>query len=108
MTVGNYVRNLPGLDAAVVCGYCGQAPSPPRHRGQALRAATPSGALQTGGRWGFCAMRSALSACRRRVAPLHGVIPPAEGPGHSGAHAVGGLAGVLATRPHVARSHVSP
>ena len=27
-------------------------------------------------RWGFCAMRSPLAACRRRVAPLHGAIPP--------------------------------
>ena len=25
---------------------------------------------------GFCAMRRALTACRRRVAPLHGAIPP--------------------------------
>ena len=30
--------------------------------------------------WGFCAMRGAVSACRRRVAPLHGAIPPVEGP----------------------------
>ena len=29
--------------------------------------------------WGFCAMRSALTACRRRVAPLHGAIPPIGG-----------------------------
>ena len=28
MTVGNYVRNLLGLGAAVVCGYCGRAPAP--------------------------------------------------------------------------------
>ena len=27
-------------------------------------------------RWGFCAMRSPLAACRQRVAPLHGAIPP--------------------------------
>ena len=27
-------------------------------------------------RWGFCTMRSLLAACRRRVAPLHGAIPP--------------------------------
>ena len=27
-------------------------------------------------RWGFCAMRSPLAACRRRVGALHGVIPP--------------------------------
>ena len=28
MTEGNYVRNLLGLDVAVVCGYCGRAPPP--------------------------------------------------------------------------------
>ena len=27
-------------------------------------------------RWGFCAMRSPLAACRRRVGGLDGVIPP--------------------------------
>ena len=27
-------------------------------------------------RWGFCAMRSPLAACRRRVGALDGVIPP--------------------------------
>ena len=27
-------------------------------------------------RWGFCAMQSPLAACRQRVAPLHGAIPP--------------------------------
>ena len=27
-------------------------------------------------RWGFCTTRSPLPACRRRVAPLHGAIPP--------------------------------
>ena len=27
-------------------------------------------------RWGFCAMRSPLTACRRRVGGLDGVIPP--------------------------------
>ena len=27
-------------------------------------------------RWGFCAMRSPLVACRRRVGGLDGVIPP--------------------------------
>ena len=27
-------------------------------------------------RWGFCAMQSPLAACRRRVVPLHGAIPP--------------------------------
>ena len=30
-------------------------------------------------RWGFCAMRSPLAACHRRVAPLHGAIPPIGG-----------------------------
>ena len=27
-------------------------------------------------RWGFCAMRTPLTACRRRVGALDGVIPP--------------------------------
>ena len=30
-------------------------------------------------RWGFCAMRSPLAACRRRVGALDGVIPPVGG-----------------------------
>ena len=30
-------------------------------------------------RWGFCAMRSPLAACRRRVGALDGVIPPIGG-----------------------------
>ena len=32
-------------------------------------------------RWGFCAMRSPLAACRRRVGGLDGVIPPPVGGG---------------------------
>ena len=32
-------------------------------------------------RWGFCAMRTPLTACRRRVGPLDGVIPPPIGGG---------------------------
>ena len=48
----------------------------PRHRGQALRAATPTSALQTGGRWGFCTTRSLRAACRRRVGPSCSAIPP--------------------------------
>ena len=32
-------------------------------------------------RWGFCAMRSPLAACRRRVGGLDGVIPPGWWPG---------------------------
>ena len=37
------------------------------------------GALQGGCGWGFCAMRSPLAACRRRVGGLDGVIPPCGG-----------------------------
>ena len=32
-------------------------------------------------RWGFCAMRSPLAACHRRVGALDGVIPPPVGGG---------------------------
>ena len=32
-------------------------------------------------RWGVCAMRSPLAACRRRVGALDGVIPPPIGGG---------------------------
>ena len=50
------------------------------HCGRALRA---TGVLQTGGRWGFCSIRSWLSACRRRVEPSCSAIPPAWWrPGH--------------------------
>ena len=35
--------------------------------------------LITGGGWGFCAMRSPLAVCRRRVGSLDGVIPPPFG-----------------------------
>ena len=69
MTVGNYVRNLSGPGAVAA-----SAPPPAPRSGPPGRHS-----LQTSGRWGFCAMRSALSACRRRVAPLNGVIPPPRG-----------------------------
>ena len=39
--------------------------------------------LMTGGGWGFCAMRSPLAACRRRVGSLDGVIPPVWWRGHA-------------------------
>ena len=39
--------------------------------------------LITGGGWGFCAMRSPLAACRRRVGSLDGVIPPVWWRGHA-------------------------
>ena len=39
--------------------------------------------LMTGGGWGFCAMRSPLAVCRRRVGSLDGVIPPVWWRGHA-------------------------
>ena len=45
-------------------------------------------------RWGFCAMRSPLTACRRRVGALDGVIPPFAG---GGATSRGGVAAKLQT-----------
>lgn len=67
----------------------GQALPPPTGA-----AARPSAALRRRGlvlwslrrpthrwRWGFCAMRSPLTACRRRVGALDGVIPPFGGCG---------------------------
>ena len=43
-----------------------------------------SGVCQPGGllavwQWGFCAMRTPLTVCRRRVGGLDGVIPPIGG-----------------------------
>jgi len=35
--------------------------------------------LMTGRGWGFCAMRSPLAVCRRRVGGLDGVNPPIAG-----------------------------
>lgn len=39
--------------------------------------------LMTGGGWGFCAMRSALAVCSRRVGALDGVNPPVWRRGHA-------------------------
>ena len=41
-------------------------------------------------RWGFCAMRSPLTACRRRVGGLDGVIPPPIGGGEAALLGVNG------------------
>ena len=51
------------------------------------------GALQGGCGWGFCAMRSPLAACRRRVGGLDGVIPPCGGEATS----LGGVAAKVQT-----------
>ncbi len=47
------------------CRSCALRPGSPCHRRSPRRW-----------RWGYCAIRSLLAACRRRVAPLHGAIPP--------------------------------
>ena len=46
------------------------------HQPAAPKPCRRRGALQARYDGVFCAMRSAASACRRRVAPLHGAIPP--------------------------------
>ena len=52
----------------------GQVPPPPT--GTAASPCGPSCGCFVGGSGGFCAMRSPLAACRRRVGGLDGVIPP--------------------------------
>ena len=52
----------------------GQAPPPPT--GTAARSARTLRCPPRRQQWGFCAMRSPLAACRRRVGGLDGVIPP--------------------------------
>ena len=42
------MRNLLGLGAAVVCGYCGRAPPPPTGTAARLCASKPARALHTG------------------------------------------------------------
>ena len=46
---------------------------------RALRPGSPGPRRSPRRWWGFCSMRSWLAACRRRVAPLHGAIPPIGG-----------------------------
>ena len=62
--------------------------------GAASRSCRRCGALQGGCGGGFCAMRSPLTACRRRVGALDGVIPPFAG---GGATSRGGVAAKLQT-----------
>ena len=49
---------------------------PPRRVGE---SAARGGGMPAGG-WGFCTIRSILSACRRRVAVLMVQFPPRGGP----------------------------
>ena len=42
------MRNLLGLGAAVVCGYCGRAPPPPTGTAARLCASKPARTLHTG------------------------------------------------------------
>ena len=63
---GNCMRNLSGADLAAAFGCWGRTLRPFR-RSSSQR------------RWGFCSIRSWLSACRRRVAPLMTPFPPFGG-----------------------------
>ena len=59
---------------------------PPRRVGE---SAARGGGMPAGG-WGFCTIRSILSACRRRVAALMLQFPPRGGPS-GGFSRLGGL-----------------
>ena len=63
---GNCMRNLSGAGPAAAFGCWGRTLRPFR-RSSSQR------------RWGFCSIRSWLSACRRRVAPLMTPFPPFGG-----------------------------
>ena len=63
---GNCMRNLSGADLAAAFGCWG-------------RTLRPFRCSSSQRRWGFCSIRSWLSACRRRVAPLMTPFPPFGG-----------------------------
>ena len=73
ITVLNYVRNLSGSGFPRP-----QAPRPGliSMPGRAHRPLRSSRGVLHLWRWGFCTIRSILSACRRRVAGSNGAIPP--------------------------------
>ena len=68
MTVGNYVRLLPGWLSPSLSGCCGQALPPPT--GTAARHSGPFGALQTGGAW-CAAWLGASTRCPARPTTTH-------------------------------------
>ena len=83
MRGGNCMRNLSGADLAAAFGCWGRTLRPFRHSSSQRR-------------WGFCSIRSWLSACRRRVVPLMTPFPPFVGSvsvagGWSGAQSTGRL-----------------
>ena len=63
------------------CSPCAswRAMAAPWRCSRALRPGSPGPRRSPRRWWGFCSMRSWLAACRRRVAPLHGAIPPIGG-----------------------------
>ena len=77
--------------------YRGRPRSPDRPNSPELPMPSAPGCI-SGWRWGFCTIRSAPSACRRRVAALMAQFPPSDTPRAAGSMREGPSAGCHAPK----------